>query len=249
MLHRIYDDMEPDTMSPAEERVLEARDAGFEKGYNQAMQEIDNKQEQLMEKQTKNIFQRMVQVMGEVDYVPKESKKVNGQYTYASHDAVKKALHHPMVKAGIYMKSTILEMTQDGNRTDVKMEITFYNIDNPEDRIIVEYRGYGIDSQDKGVGKAISYATKYALLNAFCLETGDDAERDLIEHKPEAPKPECISKEQVKLINGLGEQNPDQLEKILKALKGEGVNRVEEIPAGIYPRIVKALQKPILVTA
>lgn len=243
MLRRLYDDMEPDTMSPTEERILEARDEGFEKGYNQAMQEIDNKQEQLMEKQIKNIYQRMVQVMEEVDYIPKESKKVNGQYTYASHDTVKKLLHHPMVKAGIYMKSTILEMTQDGNRTDVKMEFTFYNIDNPADKIIVEYRGYGIDSQDKGVGKAISYATKYAMLNSFCLETGDDAEKDLIEHEPQT-----INEEQAVIINELGKQNPDQFKKVKEHLKSAyKVYKVENIPVVHYERIVKSLQKPVLV--
>lgn len=249
MLRRLYDDMEPDTMSPAEERILEARDEGFEKGYNQAIQEIEFKKDQLMEKQVKNIYQRINEVMTEVEAVQKENKKVNGQYTFVSHDAVSKALHNPMVKAGIVMIPTIKELKQDGNRTEVTMEISFVNMDKPEDRVIVQYSGYGIDPQDKGVGKAISYAVKYALLKVFCLETGDDVEKDSIEYRPEAPKPECISKEQVKFINGLGEQNPDQLEKILKALKGEGVNRVEEIPAGIYPRIVKALQKPVLVTA
>jgi len=44
--------------------------------------------------------------------------------------------------------------------------------------------GYGIDPQDKGPGKAMSYGVKYGLLKALGLETGDDPERDSIEHKP-----------------------------------------------------------------
>ncbi len=50
--------------------------------------------------------------------------------------------------------------------------------------------GYGVDGGgfdrdgkekpqgDKGPGKAISYAFKYACLKLFCLETGEDADND-----------------------------------------------------------------------
>src|SRR5271157_4243123 len=134
----------------------------------------------------RNIYQRMNQVMIEVESVQKESKKVNGQYTFVSHDAVAKALHMPMVEAGIVMLPTIKDLTQDGNRTRVMMEITFVNIDNPEDQCTIRSAGDGIDSQDKGIGKAVSYAVKYGLLKAFCLETGDDVEKDNYEHKPAA---------------------------------------------------------------
>ena len=244
MLHRIYDEQEPYCMSPSEERILEARDEGFEKGYNQAIQEFEHKQEELMEKQIKNIYQRINEVMAEVEAVQKENKKVNGQYTFVSHDAVSKALHNPMVKAGIVMIPTIKELKQDGNRTEVTMEISFVNMDNPQEKVTVQYNGYGIDAQDKGIGKAISYAVKYALLKVFCLETGDDVEKDSIEYRPE-----LINNEQVELINQLGAQNPKQMEKILKALKNDGIYAIEQVPVSIYERIVKALQKPVPVAA
>jgi hypothetical protein len=48
----------------------------------------------------------------------------------------------------------------------------------------VSFFGYGIDNQDKGPGKAMSYAVKYAMLKTFCLETGDDPEKDDIPHLP-----------------------------------------------------------------
>lgn len=250
MLHRIYDQQEPYCMSPSEERVLEARDEGFEKGYNQAIQEFEHKQEELMEKQTKNIYQRMIQVMEEVDFVQKGNKKVNGQYTFVSHDAVKRALHHPMAKAGIYMKYTLKEMTQDGNRTTALVEVTFYNVDNPEEKIIVESKGYGIDTQDKGPGKAVSYAVKYAMLNAFCLETGDDSDKDLNEHEPEPNYvPACLSTEQVVAIELLSKKNPEKMKLIMKYLKKEGIDHLSELPASSYNRIVESLQQPVPVAA
>jgi hypothetical protein len=60
--------------------------------------------------------------------------------------------------------------------------VRFANIDDPQDFIDVESCGHGIDTQDKGPGKAQSYAVKYALLKALGLETGDDADHDSIEH-------------------------------------------------------------------
>jgi hypothetical protein len=44
--------------------------------------------------------------------------------------------------------------------------------------MVVESAGFGIDDQDKGPGKAISYAVKYAYLKALCLESGDDPDED-----------------------------------------------------------------------
>ncbi|HWY79563.1 MAG TPA: ERF family protein [Candidatus Sulfotelmatobacter sp.] len=125
-----------------------------------------------------NIFQRINAVMKEVDYIQKGEKKVANQYRYCSHDQVSSALHGPMAKHGIVAVPTVVEMTQNGTMTIAKIQMTFVNIDNPQDWFSVAYTGYGIDSGDKGPGKAISYACKYAMLKTFCLETGDDPDHD-----------------------------------------------------------------------
>jgi hypothetical protein len=52
--------------------------------------------------------------------------------------------------------------------------VRFENIDDRTDYIDVETFGYGVDPQDKGPGKAMSYGVKYALLKVLGLETGDD---------------------------------------------------------------------------
>ena len=138
-----------------------------------------------------NIYQRLNAIMSEVTAVQKEDKKVNNQYTFVSHDAVAAALHGPMVKHGVVMVPSVAEIKQDGNRTEVKMEISFVNVDDSADRIVVMFPGYGIDPSDKGIGKAISYAVKYALLKVFCLETGDDVEKHNMEYK--APEKQAAS--------------------------------------------------------
>jgi hypothetical protein len=109
-----------------------------------------------------NIYQRINGVMSEAKYIEKEKKQVNGMYRFASHDAVTSKLNPLFVKYGIVVVPDVVEMLQEGNRTTCKLQVTFLNMDKPEDKFSVTYYGYGIDSQDKGPGKAISYAFKYA---------------------------------------------------------------------------------------
>lgn len=158
----------------------------------------------------KNIYQRINAVMQEVDYIQKGEKKVAGQYRFVSHDQVTAALHVPMTKYGIVCKSSIVEMKQDGNRTEVKLEVTFVNIDLPSDNFSVIYYGYGIDTSDKGIGKAVSYAFKYAMLKTFCLETGDDPDQDQASvYEPPKPKiPEVTAEELEEYISSFGDDAP-----------------------------------------
>lgn len=145
---------------------------------------------------SKNIHQRMHAVMGMIGYVQKEDKQVNGQYRFVGHDAVTAKVRGALLEHGILTIPTVTKHTQDGNRTEVDMTIAFVNVDAPEDRIEVQAFGYGIDPQDKGPGKAVSYAVKYAYLKAFALETGDDPERDNIDHQPKPNTATQVAKDE-----------------------------------------------------
>lgn len=124
-----------------------------------------------------NILQRINAVMQELDYLQKE-KKSGMQYSFVSHDKVTGAIRPLLVKHGIVCWPSQFKVQQEGNRTQLQCKVVFANIDQPEDAFEVDSFGYGIDSQDKGPGKAISYAVKYALLKTFALETGDDPDQD-----------------------------------------------------------------------
>ena len=125
--------------------------------------------------------------MAEVSYVRKEDKKVNNQYSFVSHDAVVAKMRPALIKQGILFASWVQEVKVNGNRVELTLGYKFINTDNPTDLIEGSSFGFGIDPQDKGPGKAMSYAKKYALLQAMLLETGDDPERDMIDYVP--PKP------------------------------------------------------------
>ena len=135
---------------------------------------VNDYQTQQEEQEQMNIYQRMISAMSELKYIQKADKPVAGQYRAVRHDDVTAACHKVFVKFGIYCEATVLRWKVVGNRTEVTMKLTFINIDKPEDRFEQEAFGFGVDNQDKGPGKAVSYAYKYGLLKAFALETGDD---------------------------------------------------------------------------
>lgn len=131
------------------------------------------------EGKTLNVYQRLAAVMEEVTYIQKERKQ-GMNYTIVSHDAVTAKVRPALLKHGIVYHPIRCEHTHTGNRAECAMTVRFVNIDAPTDFFDVPTFGYGIDTQDKGPGKAMSYAVKYALLKALGLETGDDPDNDSI---------------------------------------------------------------------
>jgi hypothetical protein len=140
-----------------------------------------------------NVHQRLAKAMEEVDYIQKE-RKSGMNYTIVSHDAVTAKVRPVLLKNGIVYYPIRCEHSHDGNRAECSMSVRFVNIDEPSDHFDVPTFGYGIDPQDKGPGKAMSYAVKYALLKALGLETGDDPDHDSIPHEPK-PKAEPAAKQ------------------------------------------------------
>jgi len=134
-----------------------------------------------------NIHQRIAMAMKLVHYIQKE-KRQGMQYTIVSHDSVTSKVRPELLKCGIHYYPSEMTFVQNGNRTEVLLKVRFVNIDRPSDFFEVPSFGFGCDSQDKGPGKAISYAVKYALLKAMGLETGDDSDLDHhIDYDPKDP--------------------------------------------------------------
>jgi hypothetical protein len=146
-----------------------------------------------------NVYQRLHEAMAKVTYVQKE-KKSGMNYSITSHDDVTAKVRPALHAVGVIYHPCNLVFTQNGNRTEVQMDVKFVNIDDPDtDYFIVPSLGYGIDAQDKGPGKAISYAVKYALLKALGLETGDDPDMDQKTEHKEDPAAKPVQQKSAKL--------------------------------------------------
>lgn len=135
-----------------------------------------------------NIYQRLNEVRKAVAYIRKE-KEVTGAGTYkvVTHDQVTGEIRESLIEHGIMIVPRLVSSkTVDTGTTTGKgvpiiryepwFEIDFVNIDRPEERVTVPIEAHALDQGDKAPGKAISYATKYAVLKLFSIESGEDEE-------------------------------------------------------------------------
>lgn len=173
--------------------------------------------------------------MGEIKYIAKGEKTVNGQYRFVSHDAVTAKIHPLLVKYGITIIPTVDECIQEGNRTRVKMHVVFKNVEDKDDYFVVTHYGYGVDNGDKGIGKAVSYAFKYALLKTFCLETGDDPDQDAnASYEPE----KCFQFDVA--ISGIyKDKEKEQIERFIAEIAKSSNKHVEDVKQEAMKRLTE----------
>lgn len=135
-----------------------------------------------------NIFQKISEVMKAIEYLTKDDKVEFGttKYKAISEEKVTTAVRKELVKQGIVIipimqESTVTELIRTeksvNQRADVHTRYRIQNIDDVNDFIEVESNGSGVDTQDKAVGKAMTYAYKYMLLRTFAIPTGEDPDK------------------------------------------------------------------------
>ena len=129
--------------------------------------------------------------MKAVQYVQKDSSVtgMGGGYKAVSHVQVISVARQALVDNGVMIfpnqiKGEFLQM-RDVNALPqpIKMglysgtyEINFVNIDDGNDKITATIEAHANDNGDKAPGKALSYATKSAILKVLSLETGENDE-------------------------------------------------------------------------
>ena len=142
------------------------------------------------------LLQRLHAVMSEVAYVQKDHTIDMGKrgYKVVTHDAVTAKVRPALVKHGVFYYPHSITRRQEGQRTEIDMVVRFVNVDSAADHLDVPTCGYGLDSGDKGPGKAMSYAVKYALLKALGLETGEDADNEASPEETRQPSGETVKR-------------------------------------------------------
>lgn len=128
----------------------------------------------------KNIFQRISAVMQDVQYLAKDDQIEFGKTKYRaiSEEKVTTTIRKSLITHGIVIVPVKQEHSKDGVLTTVDVTYRIQNIENENDYIEAVSSGTGVDTQDKGVGKAMTYAYKYLLLRTFAIPTGEDPEKE-----------------------------------------------------------------------
>ena len=201
-----------------------------------------------------NIFQKINEVMKAIEYLTKDDKVEfgNTKYKAISEEKVTTAVRKELVKQGIVIipimqESTVTELIRTdksvNQRADVHTRYRIQNIDDVNDFIEVESNGSGVDTQDKAVGKAMTYAYKYMLLRTFAIPTGEDpdkissAETDYkIQSEINAEK--VIDKTKVQALNKSIENAGITDEVVELILSGYGYTSTSEIKVKDFNSIV-----------
>jgi len=182
---------------------------------------------------------KILAVMREVGYVQKDGKNDFQNYNYATEGNAIRALRPALVKHGLFLIPSVETVQQDefGN---THVTLLYRIFDEEGNHISFRAAGSGNDRNSKGVGdkgiyKALTGASKYALLKTFLMETGDDpevpSEQDKKDEKREQDKRDlakvsvpflmeiastCVSVEE---LTELWSANADEIKKISKVDK------------------------------
>ena len=142
----------------------------------------------------KEIAKAILKVMEEVKGIDKSMTVGNGASSYKGvpDQEVKKIIGEAMQKNGLCLlpigvdSSTKIERWEEDNGNYKKskqsvfaeVKTKYLLLHSSGESIELAGYGHGVDSQDKGAGKATTYALKYTLLYTFLVPTGkiDDSD-------------------------------------------------------------------------
>ena len=146
-----------------------------------------------MEAKEMNIFEKMLNITNEIANVNKNLTVGEGKSSYKAvgEADILKAVKELEFKYRVYsypakrevIESTMYTTTNNyGEKNNIfsriKTTYRFVNIDKPDEYIETITFAEGIDTQDKGSGKAMTYSDKYALMKSYKIITGEDPDQN-----------------------------------------------------------------------
>ena len=120
---------------------------------------------------TKNIYQKLKSASEEARMVKKTERRGGMNFSPLEHDAVQKVAMQVLGKNGLYPYCTYKDFNIQDMFVQTTCKMTIVDVDNPKS--FIEIETHAIAKTDKyGSGNCMSYARKYAFLNALNLRTG-----------------------------------------------------------------------------
>jgi ribosomal protein L34E len=125
------------------------------------------------------LFEKILAIMSDVQYLAKDDKVEFGKTSYKalSEEKVTSIMRAELLKHRVVVFPISQVASREGTITHVDVVYKMVNVDDPNDYIEIASCGDGADTQDKGSGKAMTYAFKYMWLRTFALPTGEDPDK------------------------------------------------------------------------
>ena len=226
-----------------------------------------------------SLYKKMHQVMMDSEAIEKNMTVGDGgknSYKAVSEAAVLNAIKPLLKKHGLVIFPVGIKIQENFQEYQGKYGITqrfiselhakykLVDIDTGEFEIL-ETVGYGADSQDKGSGKAMTYAYKALIQKTFCLFSGEDTDNehsDDIEkknshdnHPPQNLPPQwqqqaeqlghagVISTNQAKRIFAIAGGNQDAIKKVISKY---GYTGTKDIAIKDYNNICRDIEMEVM---
>lgn len=210
-----------------------------------------------------NIYEKMLNITNEIASVNKNLTVGEGKSSYKAvgEADVLKAVKELEFKFKVYsypvnreiIESTMYTTTnQYGEKNNIfsrlKTTYRFVNIEKPDEYIETITYAEGIDTQDKGAGKAMTYSDKYALMKAYKIITGEDPDQNpsptqvpnYKKNKKEKIKDEKVSDTEAKVIYKALAKKLGTDEKVVEYLMNKyNIENTSKLMKSQYAEIVR----------
>lgn len=164
-----------------------------------------------------SIYEKILEIMKAVNHIQKDDtvsyKSTN--YKALSEEKVTAIMREKMIEQKLIVFPVKQDFRKDGHISHV--DVTYRIVDTETgDSIEVTSCGDGADTQDKGAGKAMTYAYKYMWLRTFAIPTGEDPDKiasaqldDMEKVETEPPKKRSANKPPKKYFPPAYEEEAD----------------------------------------
>lgn len=169
-----------------------------------------------------NIYQKMHEVMKQVQYLAKDDhvEFKTTKYKAISEEKVTSTMRKSLIDNGLVVFPIKQTRERVGTITSVDVTYRLQNIDDPNDYIEIVSSGDGADTQDKGAGKAMTYAFKYMFLRTFAIPTGEDPDKISSAELDEKQKEEKEKAEKADAMASETKAKAVEVQKLLVELNG-----------------------------
>lgn len=146
------------------------------------------------------IYAAMAAILNDVEAISKGRRNDQQNYAFRGIDDVYNMVHPLFSKHRVFCvprmlgQTTSERVTQSGTTlrfVELSMAYDFFAPDGSH--VTAEVMGEAMDAGDKASNKAMSAAHKYALLQTFCIPTGDLPDADQTTHDELKPRAQAIS--------------------------------------------------------
>lgn len=183
-----------------------------------------------------NLYEKMQAIMDDVKYLAKDDQVAfgNTKYKALSEEKVTSIMRAQMVKHKLLVFPVEMTASRAGQISHVDVRYRIVNVEAPEEFIEVVSCGDGADSQDKGAGKAMTYAYKYMWLRTFGIPTGEDpdkissAELDAQAEAEMKKNNYPAASEMLKVIEKRYEDDPDNKQALMEHYKIKTLDELNE---------------------